>query len=93
LIKDAIDAYVLAIIRACTPPIAWSNVSRGLDFEVFSFALLEEAYRHASSLAEKEHVTPYLYQNNLKVFLSGTSPTEMTTVNFELPWIRLKIIT
>lgn len=36
---------------------------RGFDFEIFSFALLEEAYLKASLPAELEHVTPYINQN------------------------------
>lgn len=36
---------------------------RGLDFEVFSFYLLKEAFMNATTLTEKEHVTPYLYQS------------------------------
>lgn len=36
---------------------------RGFDFEIFSFELLEEAYRHASQAGELEHVTPYINQN------------------------------
>src|SRR5690606_26146068 len=31
---------------------------RGLDFEVFSFFLLKEAFLNATTRAEKEHVTP-----------------------------------
>ncbi len=34
---------------------------RGMDTEVFSFSLLEEAYDRASKDFEKEHVTPYFY--------------------------------
>ncbi|TGE24847.1 acylneuraminate cytidylyltransferase [Hymenobacter aquaticus] len=36
---------------------------RGLDFEVFSFALLEQAQQHATSASDQEHVTPYIHQN------------------------------
>ncbi|GGG42035.1 hypothetical protein GCM10011378_17960 [Hymenobacter glacieicola] len=36
---------------------------RGLDFEVFSFELLAEAQQHASTLSDREHVTPYIHQN------------------------------
>lgn len=36
---------------------------RGLDTEVFSFQLLEQAAAKASSLVEREHVTPYFYQH------------------------------
>lgn len=36
---------------------------RGLDFEVFSAAALAEAHANAQGAAEREHVTPYLYDN------------------------------
>lgn len=36
---------------------------RGLDTEVFSFQALEQAFHQAGELAEREHVTPYLYRH------------------------------
>lgn len=36
---------------------------RGLDIEIFSFIALEKAYNEAKSDFEREHVTPYLYNN------------------------------
>ena len=36
---------------------------RGLDFEIFSFDLLKEAYLNATVDSDKEHVTPYINQN------------------------------
>ncbi len=36
---------------------------RGFDFEIFSFALLEEAYKNATDNWDKEHVTPYIGKN------------------------------
>ncbi|WP_150271182.1 cytidylyltransferase domain-containing protein [Paenibacillus tepidiphilus] len=36
---------------------------RGYDVEVFSMKVLEQAYKHAAQPAEREHVTPYLYQH------------------------------
>jgi spore coat polysaccharide biosynthesis protein SpsF len=33
----------------------------GLDVEVFTFALLERAWREAATPHEREHVTPYMY--------------------------------
>lgn len=39
---------------------------RGLDFEIFSFDLLEDAFQHAINESDKEHVTPYINQNKSK---------------------------
>lgn len=36
---------------------------RGMDYEIFSFKLLEEAFQNAIENADKEHVTPYLWKN------------------------------
>lgn len=36
---------------------------RGLDTEVFSFESLEKAFQEAKSLRDREHVTPYIWDN------------------------------
>ena len=40
---------------------------RGLDVEVFTFAVLEYAYKNASKNYQIEHVTPYIYENTRKI--------------------------
>ena len=50
---------------------------RGLDVEVFSFVALEKAYREATENYEKEHVTPYIWENKNKEFKIG--PTVRAT--------------
>ncbi|MFY0543162.1 cytidylyltransferase domain-containing protein [Brevibacillus sp. H7] len=39
---------------------------RGLDTEVFTFQALETAYREANEPHQREHVTPYLYENPVR---------------------------
>jgi len=64
LIKNAIDAYLLAgNLQIYASNCLVRTYPRGLDFEVFSMTLLEEANKKASLPSQKEHVTPYLYQN------------------------------
>lgn len=41
---------------------------RGLDTEVFSFAVLEKAYYQANRPYQREHVTPYIYENSPNIF-------------------------
>lgn len=41
---------------------------RGLDIEIFSFAALEEANQEARENYQREHVTPYIYENNNDVY-------------------------
>jgi len=47
---------------------------RGLDVEVFSFQGLERAFRNAPEKYQREHVTPYIYENAESVyyFKNGT---------------------
>lgn len=40
----------------------------GLDVEVFSFEALERAFKEAQEPYEKEHVTPYIWENKSGVF-------------------------
>jgi len=43
---------------------------RGMDYEIFSFELLKEAFESAADEADKEHVTPYIWKNksgNVKI--------------------------
>src|SRR5690606_15807747 len=41
---------------------------RGLDTEVISFKVLEEAYANSKENYQKEHVTPYIYENSNNKF-------------------------
>lgn len=41
---------------------------RGLDVEIFSFEALQYSYRNAKESYQKEHVTPYIYENSSKIF-------------------------
>ena len=46
-------------------PNEWEDMTypRGLDLEMFSFAWLEKAYLEATDMYDREHVTPYVYDN------------------------------
>lgn len=41
---------------------------RGLDAEVFTYAVLEEAYKNAKERYQREHVTPYIYEQAKRIF-------------------------
>lgn len=41
---------------------------RGLDVEVFSFKVLQKAFDNATEIYQKEHVTPYIYENDDKIY-------------------------
>lgn len=44
-----------------------TNYPEGLDMEIFSFSVLERAWKEAANPSEREHVTPYIY-NHPKIF-------------------------
>jgi spore coat polysaccharide biosynthesis protein SpsF len=44
---------------------------RGLDIEVFKFAILEAAWKEAGDPASREHVTPYIYRNQDRFRVHG----------------------
>lgn len=44
---------------------------RGLDAEIFSFKILEDAFINAEKYHQREHVTPYIYENANKFKLVG----------------------
>ncbi|CAK0779250.1 spore coat polysaccharide biosynthesis protein SpsF [uncultured Gammaproteobacteria bacterium] len=62
LIDAVIELYLSADPAAGYAAIDNSHI-RGIEAEVFSVAALTEAAVYASSSAEREHVTPYLYRN------------------------------
>lgn len=61
LIKQGIDLYLQlnddnCYVSNCFP----RTYARGFDFEIFSAAMLDEAYRQATTTHDREHVTPYM---------------------------------
>jgi spore coat polysaccharide biosynthesis protein SpsF len=55
---------------------------RGLDFEVFSFKLLEEAYLNCLDMKLREHVTPYMYSShnpNIKIKTMNHAAADMSS--------------
>ncbi len=53
---------------------------RGLDVEVFSFSALEKTFNEATETIEKEHVTPYIWQNKQGQYKIGkivTAPANL----------------
>jgi spore coat polysaccharide biosynthesis protein SpsF len=69
LIDPAVVSEVIGFYQA--HPDAYDYVSntldrtypRGLDVEVFSFKVLEQAHREAAQADEREHVTPFIYRH------------------------------
>ena len=64
LIKQGLEKYM----SLGDPSVYYSNClkrsfPRGMDFEIFSFNLLEEAYKKATLPQDIEHVTPFINNN------------------------------
>lgn len=64
LIRTGLEKY----IQLNNPSLYLSNTlersfSRGFDFEIFSFSLLEDAFKNARDESDLEHVTPYIWKN------------------------------
>lgn len=82
IIDRCVDAFEKAgcdyINNTVLPP---RTFPRGLDCEVFSFAALEKAYREATEDFEREHVTPYFWQNKNGEFKIG--PTVLAAHEYE----------
>ena len=51
------------------------HLPRGLDVEVFSSALLKQAYEEAEQMHEREHVTPFFYSQPERFVLNGVRVT------------------
>jgi len=62
---------------------------RGLDVEVFDFKALKKAYRKAKEPYQREHVTPYIYENT-KIFKVGFVSAKG---NLKHPEVRLVVDT
>ena len=41
---------------------------RGLDVEVFSFDILKKAFQEAKEMYQREHVTPFIYENSKNIY-------------------------
>lgn len=97
IIADGLNEY----LRYNDEKIYYSNCllrtfPRGLDFEIFSFKLLKDAFLHAIEPAEKEHVTPYINQNKsgqviIKHHTSKDNFNELRwTLDTQEDWVLLK---
>lgn len=60
IIKDEITAYRTEQYPVVSPSV---NVPLGLGCEIFSFTMLKDAYENGTEHYQREHVTPYIYEN------------------------------
>lgn len=67
---ELIDKQVEYLLKNNFDYVSTKNIILGLSSEVFTFDALEKAWKNAKEKYQREHVTPYIYENpNLfKVF-------------------------
>jgi len=63
---------------------ACSGFPRGLDIEVFNFALLKKVHKNATQAHEREHVTPYIYHSNTEAFKIGSFNSTIDASKYRL---------
>lgn len=70
IIDEVIDFYLTNdydIVTNAGNDVIQRTYPRGLDVETFSFAALEQAHNNAKEKYQREHVTPYIYENSEKI--------------------------
>ncbi len=65
------------------------KIPLGLSVEVMSFDTLEKAHREAKNPYQREHVTPYIYENEINFNILYVEPPK----NLQKPWIRITLDT
>ena len=66
IINDVVRCYKEKKVDIMTNvPNEWEKMTypRGLDLEIFPFRWLEKAFNEATSKYDREHVSPYIYDN------------------------------
>lgn len=71
-VVDEITNFYLAgnydLVTNAGSDLSQRTYPRGLDTEIFSFAALEEAFINSREKYQREHVTPYIYENSNKIY-------------------------
>lgn len=71
ILDEIIDFYLLNnydIVSNASSNLSNRTYPRGLDIEIFSFNSLESAFKNAKKKYQREHVTPFIYENATKIF-------------------------
>lgn len=59
---------------------------KGTDVEVFSFDALATSWKEAEKPSEREHVTPYIYNNKKFKLLTITNPKDLSSLRWTLDY-------
>ena len=80
LVDDAIGIFINGkhdYVTNCKP----RSLPQGTEVEIFSFKVLENAWKNSKKPSEREHVTPYFY-NNPKKFKIFNIKNEINLSNY-----------
>ena len=59
----------------------------GSDIEIFTFKALEAAWKEAKKSSEREHVTPYLYNNKKFKLFNHTSKNDLSNFRWTIDYL------
>ena len=71
-ITNGVKAYIAAVGQFNKHDLLYMSNTivrtfpKGMDFEIFSYKMLEMAHQNATTKSEREHVTPYFYEGKEK---------------------------
>ena len=85
---DLIDALIMTFLQKKVDYLSNTLVRtypRGFDIEVFSFKALELAHLNASLSYQREHVTPYIYENLNHASFIGDEDSSPFRVTVDTP--------
>lgn len=71
VLDEIIDFYLknnYEIVSNAGSDLSNRTYPRGLDTEIFSFEVLENAFNNSKEKYQREHVTPFIYEKATKVF-------------------------
>lgn len=71
VIDEIVDFYKknqYDIVTNASADLKKRTYPRGLDTEVFGFNIIKEAYQKGDKPYQREHVTPYIYENSNKIY-------------------------
>ncbi|WP_209121731.1 cytidylyltransferase domain-containing protein [Alkalihalobacillus sp. BA299] len=71
IIDDIVNFYLdgkYDVVTNAGSDLSQRTFPRGLDTEVFSFEVLEDAFNNGREKYHREHVTPFIYENSNKIY-------------------------
>ncbi|MCT4631828.1 MAG: glycosyltransferase family protein [Firmicutes bacterium] len=71
IIDEMLGRYEEGILTTGNSDLSTRTFPRGMDTEIFKFEYLKDAFNNASEKYQREHVTPYIYENYENIIFSN----------------------